>query len=67
MQQKKLQSFGEAKMTTYHCTCPDEGLCKHIGAVLICYMNNPYSFAETLGLEAQLRRKTKDELVGMLI
>jgi hypothetical protein len=53
------------------CTCPFAetwpGYCKHIVATLLAWIAEPESFASTKDWQKTLRRKTKNELIEILV
>ena len=53
----------------FHCSCPFEfsGPCKHVVATLLAYADKPQSFKKQSPLLCALDRKSKPELVAMLV
>lgn len=52
-----------------HCNCPYDygGDCKHIVATLLAWVNEPESFQPPLDLKAVLQKRSKADLVGLLL
>ena len=52
-----------------HCTCPYAygGECKHIVAALLAWLNEPESFQPPLDLKAVLQKRSKAQLIGLLL
>ena len=60
---------GEGKRVESTCTCPFGGFCKHIVAVLLSLVKKSGDITQisTKEVEDNLRSKSKDELVGMIL
>ncbi|MFN8489097.1 MAG: SWIM zinc finger family protein [Caldilineaceae bacterium] len=58
------QGIGEGS-----CSCPVGygGRCKHGAALLLAWMNDPESFTEIEELRAALEKRTKEELIALLL
>lgn len=52
-----------------HCSCPvgDYGRCKHVAALLLAWVNDPAIFTEIEELRASLEKRTKEELIALLL
>lgn len=52
-----------------HCSCPYDygGDCKHIVATLLAWVNEPESFRPPVDLKAVLKRRSKVELINLLL
>ncbi|MDI6721221.1 MAG: hypothetical protein QMD85_02430 [Candidatus Aenigmarchaeota archaeon] len=54
--------------TSYHCSCPYDGFCKHIVAVLMCIANNhAITHIDSEKTKKYLLTKSPDELADMII
>ena len=47
------------------CTCPMDGDCKHVVALLLAWVHKPDEFSEREPTEDALAGKTKDELIAL--
>jgi uncharacterized Zn finger protein len=62
--------FNESSIVGSSCTCyafDDNGICKHVAAILIVWENTPEKFEDRSSFEELLRNKTKDELIKVLL
>ena len=48
------------------CTCPMDGGCKHIVALLLAWVHKPEEFSERQPVDSVLASKTKDELIALV-
>lgn len=60
--------FAEQGIAGAYCSCPvgHGGDCKHVAALLLCWLERPASFAQLEPLEDALARQTKDQLIVLL-
>jgi len=51
-----------------NCSCPvgDGGYCKHVGALLLCWLAEPSVFVELQELESALEQRSKSELIALI-
>jgi uncharacterized Zn finger protein len=65
----RVQVWAGPAGITAHCTCPYDwgGDCKHIVATLLAWLAEPESFQPPVDLKAVLGRRTKPELVRLLL
>jgi len=49
------------------CSCPLGGDCKHVVALLLFYLNDNDSVIDTIKLKAELRERSKEELINIII
>lgn len=54
------------RVTDDSCSCPIGGHCKHVGALLLAWMNDPVAFMEVEDLIANLERRDKPELIALI-
>ncbi len=61
-------AFGPGGIEESHCSCPvgDGGHCKHVGALLLAWMEQPDSFRVLEELDADLEQRTKGELIALI-
>ena len=52
---------------TTACSCPVGGACKHVAALLLVWKEHPERFAEAEALPVALARRTKEELIDLLL
>lgn len=55
-----------ANPSSYSCTRPRGGFCKHIVALLLTWIDNPDSFARLTDLEAILANRSSDDLIAIV-
>ena len=60
-------TLGELGITSYDCTCPVEGRCKHLVAMLLTWIDASDEVPETESLDNRLRQVPTDELVGVIM
>ena len=48
------------------CTCPMDGDCKHVVALLLAWVHKPEEFSERQPVDSALADKSKDELVALV-
>ena len=48
------------------CTCPMDGGCKHVVALLLAWVHKPEEFSERQPVDTALVDKTKDELIALV-
>ena len=60
--------FGAEDIEAAHCSCPvgGGGHCKHVGAVLLAWMDQPDAFRAVAELDADLERRGKAELIALI-
>lgn len=56
----------QGRVTDDSCSCPIGGNCKHVGALLLAWMNDPAAFMEVEDLSTNLERRDKPELVALI-
>lgn len=49
-----------------HCTCPVDGPCKHLAALLLLWQSHPEAFSEVAALEDALARRSPAELIALI-
>ena len=61
-------AFGPRNIVESDCSCPvgSGGRCKHVGALLIAWLQEPDTFPVEEGLEAQLQQRSKPELIALI-
>ena len=61
-------TFGDGGIAEADCSCPvgDGGRCKHVAALLLTWLDRPDVFAETEPVEQILKKRSKEELVGLI-
>ena len=61
-------AFGHGGIEEAHCSCPvgGGGHCKHVGALLLAWMDRPDAFRMLEELDADLERRTKGELIALI-
>lgn len=60
--------FNAKGIVSAECTCPvgAGGRCKHAGALLLAWANDPDSFEEVEALDAALEKRSKPELIAII-
>ena len=61
-------TFGAQGIEEAHCSCPvgRGGRCKHVGALLLAWLDQPDAFRTVLELDADLEQRGKDELIALI-
>ena len=61
-------AFGSDGIDEAHCSCPvgGGGRCKHVGALLLAWLERPDAFRVAMELEASLQQRSKDELIVLV-
>ena len=62
-------AFGaEGIIAEAHCSCPvgGGGHCKHVGALLLAWLEQPDAFRTVAELDADLERRSKGELIALI-
>ena len=61
-------AFGPRGIGEADCSCPvgSGGHCKHVGALLHAWLNQPGSFQEVAELETDLEKRSKPELIALI-
>ena len=61
-------SFGDSGIDEADCSCPvgGGGRCKHVGALLLGWLEQPGAFLELPDLEAGLEHRSKAELIALI-
>lgn len=61
-------TLAPAGIASADCSCPvgDGGYCKHVGALLLRWVEHPAEFAEVESLDAALARRSQPELVALI-
>ena len=61
-------AFGAEGIEEAHCSCPvgSGGHCKHVGALLLAWLDQPDTFREVAELDTDLERRSKGELVALI-
>lgn len=61
-------AFGVQGIETAHCSCPvgGGGHCKHVGGLLLAWMNQPNAFRAVAELDADLEGRGKAELIALI-
>lgn len=61
-------AFGAQGIEDAHCSCPvgRRGRCKHIGALLLAWLDQPDAFRTVPELDVDLERRGKDELIALI-
>ncbi len=57
---------GEDPVQAISCTCPRGGFCKHIVALLLAWVREPETFAESPALKEVLASKSQGELIALI-
>jgi len=66
--EKKSSLSGRTKVKTWACSCPDDAIpCKHIGALIKKWNDEPESFKIKKDLAQILKQKTKAELLSFIL
>ena len=60
-------TLGESGITSYDCTCPVEGRCKHLVALLLTWIDASGEVPETEPLDNRLRQVPTDDLVDVIM
>ena len=61
-------TFGRGGIAEADCSCPvgDGGHCKHVAALLLTWLDRPDAFAETEPVGQALKKRSKEELIGLV-
>ena len=61
-------AFGPEGIEAADCSCPvgGGGHCKHVGALLLAWLDQPDAFREVAELDADLERRGKGELIALI-
>ncbi len=59
-------TFNNDQISGDSCSCPMDGRCKHVVALLLAWVNEPKSFEEREPIEATLENKSKEELIALV-
>ena len=61
-------AFGAEGIEGADCSCPvgGGGHCKHVGALLLAWLDRPDAFRAVPELDADLERRGKDELIALI-
>ena len=61
-------AFGAEGIEEAHCSCPvgGGGHCKHVGALLLAWQDQPDTFREVAELDTDLERRSKGELIALI-
>ena len=61
-------AFGPDGIETADCSCPvgGGGYCKHVGALLLAWLEQPDAFREVAELDDDLERRGKGELIALI-
>ena len=62
-------AFGANGIDEAHCSCPvggGGGRCKHVGALLLAFLEQPDAFRVVEELDTGLRRRSKSELIDLI-
>ncbi|MDI6769628.1 MAG: SWIM zinc finger family protein [Anaerolineales bacterium] len=59
-------TLGEDGIAGDTCTCPMDGGCKHVVALLLAWVHKPKEFSERQPVNSALEGKTKDELIALV-
>ncbi|GAB5535456.1 MAG: hypothetical protein Rubg2KO_17050 [Rubricoccaceae bacterium] len=61
-------TFNDTGIARADCSCPvgDGGYCKHVAALLQTWIRDPESFAEMKPVGPTIKKKSRDELVGLV-
>lgn len=60
-------TLGEVGITSYDCTCPVDGRCKHLVALLLTWIDAADEVPRTEPLENRLRAQSTDTLVDVIM
>ncbi|MBU2610541.1 MAG: SWIM zinc finger family protein [Chloroflexi bacterium] len=61
-----LVTLAEKGIAGDECTCPMDGGCKHVVALLLAWVHKPEEFSERQPVNSALAGKTKDELIALV-
>ena len=61
-------AFGAEGIGKANCSCPvgDGGHCKHVGALLLAWLDQPDAFRVVAELDADLEQRSKEELIALI-
>ena len=61
-------AFGAEGIRKADCSCPvgDGGHCKHVGALLLAWLDQPDAFRVVAELDADLEQRSKEELIALI-
>ena len=61
-------AFGAEGIEEANCSCPvgDGGHCKHVGALLLTWLDQPDAFRVMAELETDLEQRSKEELIALI-
>ena len=61
-------AFGAEGIGKANCSCPvgDGGHCKHVGALLLAWLDQPDAFRVVAELDADLEQRGKEELIALI-
>ena len=61
-------AFGANSIDEAHCSCPvgGGGRCKHVGALLLAWLEQPDAFRVVVELDTALERRSKAELIAVI-
>ncbi len=61
-------AFGVGGIDEAHCSCPvgGDGRCKHVGALLLAWLEQPDAFREEVELDTGLEQRSKSELIAII-
>ena len=61
-------AFGSEGIEEAHCSCPvgGGGHCKHVGALLLAWLDQPDAFRVAAELDADLEQRSKGELIALI-
>ena len=61
-------AFGAAGIEEANCSCPvgDGGHCKHVGALLLTWLDQPDAFRVVAELDAELKQRSREELIALI-
>jgi uncharacterized Zn finger protein len=57
---------GERPLAAWDCTCPVDGFCKHIVALLLVWVRNPQTVEVRPDIKLLLQEKSRDELLDLM-
>ncbi len=59
-------TFDEHGLAAHFCTCPFDGRCKHLAALLFAWLDDPAAFTAQADLETRLAQRTPAELIELI-
>ena len=61
-------AFGSNGIDEAHCSCPvgGGGRCKHVGALLLAWLEQPDTFRAAVELDTALEQRSKSELIALI-